>query len=37
MVNKLSDKSENDEINRAIDIYINKILTFQTTFVLNKR
>lgn len=37
MVNNLSDKSENDEINRAIDIYINKILTFQTTFVLNKR
>ena len=37
MVQKLSDKSKNDEINRAIDIYINKILTFQTTFVLNKR
>ena len=37
MVQKLADKSKNDEINRAIDIYINKILTFQTTFVLNKR
>jgi len=37
MVGKLVEKSQNDEINRAIDIYINKILTFQTTFVLNKR
>ena len=37
MVGRLVEKSQNDEINRAIDIYINKILTFQTTFVLNKR
>ena len=37
MVSKLQNQSKNSEINSAIDIYIKKILIYQTTLVLNKR